>query len=86
LDFPDEPISKARSHDIPSPIFAQYRNHGWLGEKDIYRRFLTNQTCERVNARHRAYFQTLEYTVDPDDSLTPHQANRDYKRSLPVMN
>lgn len=64
--------------------FAEFKNHGWLGRPETYRKFITSPNCERVYASQAEYFITLGYRARSDDLLSYEQARERYFSSLPL--
>jgi hypothetical protein len=58
-------LRKKNPHDV---------YHFWRGQPGFWRRVLTLDVAREIWSRHRALFETLGYSCDPDPRLTAEQA------------
>ena len=63
--------------------FAQFKNHGWLGQKDNYAKFITHTNCTRVLDAHKDYFSALRYDIKDNYDLDHETAKAAYLQTLP---
>jgi hypothetical protein len=63
--------------------FAEFKNHGWLGRPETYRKVITSPNCERVVAAQVEYFMNVGYSARGDDDLSHERAREQYFALLP---
>jgi hypothetical protein len=63
--------------------FAPFNNHGWLGQKDNYAKFITPANLVKVQAAHVEYFSILDYDIKSDPNLDHEAARTAYLQMLP---
>ena len=58
------------------------RKHFWQGQPGLWRSFLPSEQAERIAAAHQPSFDLFNYPVDPDPTLTPAQAESNWRALL----
>jgi hypothetical protein len=58
------------------------RKHFWQGQPGLWRSFLPSEQAERLAAAHKPSFDLFNYPVDPDRTLTPEQAEANWRTLL----
>lgn len=66
---------EANSRELLRGRSLHHQHHVWQGRPGLWRSLLPAAAARQIYEAHRAVFTTLGYTCDPDESLTPADAD-----------
>jgi len=79
---PVVPIAEAVRANTMDVIRPLTNGHVWRGRSGDWKRIVTSPIANGISDRHKQYFRDFGYTCDPDPSLDPATAQRNWEEML----